>query len=58
MLYNSCCQFCTQRFSGSFSQRSITVTMVGMLVLAAIALRGYWLGSPTLWADEAESARH
>ena len=39
-----------------FSSRAVTVATVGLLVVVAVALRGYRLGSSTLWVDEAESA--
>jgi hypothetical protein len=39
-----------------FSSRAVTVVTVGLLVVVAVALRGYRLGSSSLWVDEAESA--
>src|SRR5688572_2923487 len=39
-----------------FSPRAVTVATVSLLVVVAIALRGYRLGSSSLWVDEAESA--
>ena len=38
------------------SERLGTIVTVGLLVLVAIGLRGYRLGSPVLGVDEAESA--
>jgi hypothetical protein len=39
-----------------FHSRAVTIAAVGLLVIVAVALRGYRLGSSTLWVDEAESA--
>jgi hypothetical protein len=44
------------RFEGAFSSRSGRTVALGGLVLLAVVLRGYRLGSPPLWVDEAESA--
>jgi len=46
-----------QESSGSTAlSRGRTAAILAILVLVALGLRGYRLGAPALWVDEAESA--